>query len=731
MKPFLYLILIVLSWLVLSPCICHADDLGRNHSNHIQCIDTERNALLQFKHGITTDYCGLLTSWELHTDCCRWRGVVCSNLTNHVFKLELVPSDSVSCLEGKMSPSLGELKHLEHLNLSNNIFYGEIPHQFGNLSKLTTLDLSYACINYDVQVQSWSWISRLTLLRYLDLSGANFSEVRNWIPIVNNLHSLRVLRMDGCNLPTRIPLSLSYVNSSTTLHTISLSSNYFYNSSILQWLFNLPRITTQLVHLDLSYNDFEVRIPSEFENFHNLSYLELSGNSFQGSVSKIIDDIGSLSSLRELYLSDNQLKGQLSLGVGQLTMLEILDVSSNSLEGTLTHTFFLSLVRLRELFLQDNPGLVISIEEDQIPPFKLDVIQLRSCKLGPRFPKWLLLQTNFSYFDVSNTGISDSIHISFWNTLPTNLMYLNMSNNQLYGMLPNLPQKHKPFFSYPYPLIDLSSNLFEGVVPSSFASAAYLFLNDNRFSNCSNLLCPKTESRLIDLDLSNNLFFGELPDCWMNFYQLSSLHLENNKFSGSMPKSISTLSGLDYLYLYNNSFSGPFPIAFESLTFLKFLNLGFNSFSGNIPSWIGNSFQSLGALILRKNHFIEEIPESICQLNNLQILDLAINNLSGVLPYCIGNFTLLKRTKDLKLGSHLDEPRSSETVTVSWKRKEQRFKETIIYVKYIDLSSNEFSGEIPNGISSLTALGALDLSKNNLSGYIPLEIGNMTDFRVS
>ncbi|XP_074281742.1 receptor-like protein EIX2 [Silene latifolia] len=556
MKPFLYLILIVLSWLVLSPFICHADDLGRNHSNHIQCIDTERDALLQFKHGITNDTCGLLTSWGSHTDCCRWTGVVCSDQTSHVVKLSLVGCD-VGWLEGKVSPSL--------------------------------------------------------------------------------------------------------------------------------------------------------------------------------------DDIGSLSSLRELYLAGNLLKGQLTLGVGQLTMLEILDVSSTSLEDTLTHTFFLSLVRLRVLILQDNPGLVISIEEDQIPPFKLDVILLRSCKLGPRFPKWLLLQTNFSYFDVSNTGISDIIPVSFWNTLSTNLINLNMSNNQLYGMLPNLPQKHKPFFSNPLTLIDLSSNLFEGVVPSSFANTGNLFLNDNKFSNCSNFLCPKTESMLIDLDLSYNLFSGELPDCWMNFYQLRSLHLENNRFSGSMPKSISTLSGLEYLYLYNNSFSGPFPIAFESLTSLKFLNLGFNSFGGNIPSWIGNSFQRLGALILRGNHFVGEIPESICQLKNLQILDLAINHLSGVLPYCIGNFTLLKGTKNLEWGYYLDElniqtplrgfeieSRSSETVIVSWKRQEQSFKETIIYVKYIDLSSNELSGEIPNGISSLTALGALDLSKNNLSGYIPLEIGNMT-----
>ncbi|XP_074281737.1 receptor-like protein EIX1 [Silene latifolia] len=466
-------VLILLSWLVLSPCICYLTP-GHNRSNHIQCIDRERDALLHFKHGITTDNCGLLTSWEPHTDCCRWRGVLCSNLTSHVIKLNL-GSDAGLCLEGKVSPTLGELKHLKHLHLNHNNFHGEIPHHLGNLSKLITLDLYLAY--GDVLVHSLSWISRLTLLRYLDLTGANLSQVTNWITIVNSLPSLRVLSMISCELSTIIPSSFSYVNSSVTLHTINLSENHFNDSSIFQWLFKLPRITNQLVHLDLSWNVIQVPIPSEFENFHSLSYLDLSGKGFQGSIFKIIsklcnleqlylkknnftdelsnvihslvkcnnsallaldlrsnrfwggipDNIGSLSSLKELYLGGNKLKGEISLGIRQLTMLENLDVSSNSLNGTLTHTHLLGLSRLRKLYLSNNPGLVINIEEDWIPPFKLDVIQLRSCRLGPRFPKWLQLQTNCSYFDVSKTGISDSIPVSFCNSLSSpNLLYLNI-----------------------------------------------------------------------------------------------------------------------------------------------------------------------------------------------------------------------------------------------------------------------------------------------------------------
>ncbi|XP_074284137.1 receptor-like protein EIX2 [Silene latifolia] len=636
MKTLYHLALIILSWLLLSPCIYHPT-LRRNRTNNIQCIDSERDSLLQFKHGITNDTCGLLTSWESHTDCCQWGGVLCSNITGHVVSLSLEGNGNdipdFPCLKGKVSPSLGDLKHLEHLNLSYNNFHGEIPHQLGNLSMLTTLDLDNAYT--DIPVQRLSWISRLSLLRYLDLSNANLSLITNWIPIVNNLHSLRVLRMDGCELSNEIPLSISYVNSSATLHTIRLSNNYF-NSSIFQWLFNLPRITTQLVHLDLSENAFQVPIPSEFENFHSLKYFSLSSNSFQGSVSKIISN---LCNLEQLHLGQNNFTDEL--------------------------------------------------------------------------------------------GISDSIPISFWNSLSPNLQYLNMSNNRFYGKLPSLPAISNAF------AIDLSSNLFEGVVPSGFANTVYLYLNDNRFSNYSNILCPKTESILEKLDLSNNLFSGELPDCWMNFSGLVSLHLESNNFFGQIPKSLGTLLYLDFLHLHNNSFSGPFPIGLENSTSLTILNLGYNLFSGTIPLWIGNAAQSLGALILRENHFVGEIPESICQLNNLQILDLAINHLSGVIPDCIGNFTTMERTENTRLDfltsyeilfldDYDDFETGNETTIVPWKEEEEGFKETFRFVKYIDLSGNELRGEIPYGISILNGLESLNLSNNKLSGHIPFEIGNLT-----
>ncbi|XP_074284142.1 receptor-like protein EIX2 [Silene latifolia] len=591
--------------------------------------------------------------------------------------------------------------------------------------------------------------------------------------------------MDSCQLSPDIPSSLTYVNSSTTLHFIDLSKNFFNDSSIFQWLFELPSITTQLEYLDLSWNQFHVPIPSEFRNLHSLSYLSLSRNGFEGSINKITgelsnleqlylrgnnfnDELGdviqsfvncgnkkliilelsrnsfrgaipysisSFSSLRELHLADNNLTGKISQGIGQLTKLEILDVSSNSLEGTLTDAHFDKLLRLRKLDLSDNLRLVINMTADWIPPFQLDIIGLRSCKLGPRFPKWLQLQTNFSYFDVSNTAIFDTIPISFRNSFSSNLQYLNMSSNQFYGILPNLNLQTN--FSNPFSIIDLSSNLFEGVIPSGFANTGSLYLNDNRFSGCYNILCPKIENNLFELALSNNLFSEELPNCWMNFSTLKNLYLENNELWGRIPNSIGSLRYLQYLDLHNNSFSGPFPSAFKNCTTLVMLNIGDNLLSGNIPPWIGDASQVVSALILRKNNFLGEIPESMCKLNSLQILDLGINHLSGIIPNCFGNFLAMKVIENqvrvpCKPGlTVLPCPGSNlgimdGTTTISWKKVEQKVKETIWFVKYIDLSSNKLSGEIPYGISTLNGIESLDLSNNKLSGNIPFEIGNLT-----
>ncbi|KAM7489875.1 hypothetical protein LguiB_027359 [Lonicera macranthoides] len=166
----------------------------------IRCKDNERQALLNFKKEIM-DHDGLiLSSWgSQEEDCCKWRGIRCSNTTGHVIHLDLHGWAESSTdyrvhmyyLSGKVSPSLLELNHLKYLDLSYNSFYpspipefigslsklrqlklvrarlsGRVPHQLGNLTNLRSLDLG---LN-PLIVENLEWLSNLRLLRHLHLS---------------------------------------------------------------------------------------------------------------------------------------------------------------------------------------------------------------------------------------------------------------------------------------------------------------------------------------------------------------------------------------------------------------------------------------------------------------------------------------------------------------------------------------------------------------------------------
>ncbi|KAI4338189.1 hypothetical protein L6164_016533 [Bauhinia variegata] len=79
-----------LVFLLLSVLIC----LSSGKNSNVGCIQRERNALLNFKASLN-DPSNRLSSWK-GNDCCLWNGIICSNITGHVIKLDLQnPCNSV------------------------------------------------------------------------------------------------------------------------------------------------------------------------------------------------------------------------------------------------------------------------------------------------------------------------------------------------------------------------------------------------------------------------------------------------------------------------------------------------------------------------------------------------------------------------------------------------------------------------------------------------------------
>ncbi|XP_058077517.1 receptor-like protein EIX2 [Magnolia sinica] len=722
------------------------------------CLDWERKALTSFRKALNESF-NHLSSWDDASDCCNWTGITCNTKTRYVVHLDC----SGLGLSGSINPSLLELKHLRYLNLSHNAFNGipipellgsikelkhldlsdagfsgRIPHQLGNLSKLFSLNLSYSSLS----AKNLWWLGSLPSLKYLDMSYVNLSMATDdWVHVMNKCPSLVELRLPYCDLSYISP-TLPSVNF-TSLHVLDLSYNNF-NSRIPNWIANI----SSLVFLDLAGNQLNGSIPAGLGGLSSLQYLCLRGNQLNGNIPAAL---GGLSSLQYLFLDDNQLNGTIPTSLGQLSNLSSLDLSNNSLTGNVSESLFENLKKLEGLRLYSN-SLVFDLHPDWVPPFQLLAIRLGSSHLGPQFPAWLRTQKYIQRLDLSNTTISGIMPTWFWDLTPQ-LLILDLSNNEISGQLPKLLKMQSHGF------IDLSSNRFSGQIPCILNGSRVLDISSNQFSGpippnftstmryleffyaagnqISGIITSSIEELkyLVVLDLSRNNITGTIPSRLGNCVALEALDLSKNRLLGGIPTSLGLLSRLQTMHLNNNTLSGEVPSSLKNCSRLKALDLGYNNFLGHIPTWIGKSFPALRILSLRFNMFTGDIPPQLSNLTSLHILDVAQNCLCGTIPQSFENLIAMKNEEKrydfvsfrrINLTSGWAEFNYEENLLMRVKGQMREYTRTVSLVTCMDLSSNNLTGEIPEGVTSLLGLHVLHLSRNHFTGKIPDKIGKLT-----
>ncbi|KAF2296594.1 hypothetical protein GH714_000440 [Hevea brasiliensis] len=325
------------------------------HFNH-GCIEREKQALLRMKDDLIDDY-DVLSSWgreEDKRDCCKWRGIACSNITGHVIEIDLTYEKP---LRGKISHSLLELRHLTYLNLSGNDyagtqfpadnngsfsklrylylnsanFSGTISSLLANLSSLQSLDLSH---NNFHDLPNTDWLFGLSSLSHLRLDGNHLVRSSDWLSIVNKLPHLETLSLFSCFSGDVIPLTISPINSSSSLTALDLSDNNLVIPSVYPWLSNISRYIEELA---LSSNLLQSSTLAEIGNMISLQWLDLSNTRIAGPIPK---SFGNMSDLHLLDLSDNHLSVPFPDLIQNLSgctekSLEVFILIGNQLTGSL------------------------------------------------------------------------------------------------------------------------------------------------------------------------------------------------------------------------------------------------------------------------------------------------------------------------------------------------------------------------------------------------------------
>ncbi|KAF5179323.1 Receptor-like protein [Thalictrum thalictroides] len=653
----------------------------------------------------------------------------------------------------------GSLSNLTLLHVSSCNLFGTFPKEIFELPLLRSLDISNnpllqgsmpefpqkGCLLEELVMADTGLfgklpenIGSLSYLSTIDLGHSGFSGPIP--PSMSKLTQLQYMDLFENNFTGQVPnlnlsKNLAYINLAHNRSTGSISS--------LQWGRHL-----KLVKLHLRNNSLSGTIPPILFTLPSLQKLDLSQNQFTGQLGEFFNQSSSV--LDTLDLSNNRLEGSVPLSIFGLSSLQILAVSSNNFNGTLRLSMFQKLSNLSSLDLSGNKLWIISsgINSSLFP--QIGNLNLASCNLT-EFPRFLSNQSSLSYLDLSNNQIRGKIPNWIWKIGNGFIVHLNLSLNFLENPeqpLPKLPFKYLgtldlhsnllqgslPILPPAASVIDYSYNKLTSMIPveiGSYLHYAVFFSLSNNFLKGEIPMSVCEAIGLLVLDLSNNGLRGSIPLC-LSSMELRVLRLRSNNLHGIIPKPFPIGCGLRTLDLNGNKVEGEISKSLSNCRMLEVLDLGNNQITGTFPSWLGE-LTNLRVLVLRSNKFYGHIGhlESNSTFNMFQIIDLSFNKFTGSLPA-----ELFLKWKGMMTNNYnqqimrfqflqLSRLYYQDVVTVTNKGMPMELLKILPIFTSIDLSNNRFEGEIPQVIGDLTQLYVLNLSHNVLTGSIPSSLGNL------
>lgn len=284
------------------------------------------------------------------TSCAPWGCFYYNHLKAEVMNPSLVELEHLNHLDlsgiyfnhSPIPAFLGSMKQLRYLILSYCGFSGRIPHHLGNLSNLHVLDVSY---NDDLYDDDMGWVSKLSSLKHLAMDYVSLEKAYNLFQVFYMLPSLLQADFTHCEITNhhcdpRGPVNSTFRSNVEVLH---LAQNSL-NGSIPDAFQNMSSIKD----LDLSSNSFS-SVPYWFGNLHSLVHLDLSWNNFnsiQVSIASILRNTCSLQSFDLSWNKNGEVGSSISFGTCNLSGCKRYDLEDLFLRGSSIH--FTKLVRRSE-----------------------------------------------------------------------------------------------------------------------------------------------------------------------------------------------------------------------------------------------------------------------------------------------------------------------------------------------------------------------------------------------
>ncbi|XP_029127056.1 receptor-like protein 9DC3 isoform X2 [Cajanus cajan] len=319
--------------------------------------------------------------------------------------------------------------------------------------------------------------------------------------------------------------------------------------------------------IDLSFNKLQGNLPIPP---NGIEYFLVSNNELTGDIPSTMCNA---STLNMLNLAHNNLTGKIPQCLGAFPYLSVLDLQMNNLYGNIPRKFS-----------KENAFVTIKLNGNHLK--------------GP-LPQSLAHCTNLQVLDLGNNNIEDTF--PHWLETLQQLQVLSLRSNKFHGIIASLGSR-QPFHSLR--IFDVSNNSFHGPLPTSYIKnfQGMMHVNDNQTGsiymgtdslyNESIMVVMKGLDFELDrilitfttIDLSNNMFEGEIPKFIGELHSLKGLNLSHNAISGTIPQPLSYLRNLEWLDLSCNQLTGEIPMDLTNLNFLAVLNLSQNQFEGIIPT---------------------------------------------------------------------------------------------------------------------------------------------------